>query len=223
MALPCVEEPAHLAMQGDRECYYAVILRIHKKLRLCITMGKFKKYEIGHDHPVVIDLSNYLPTHHLCKQVEMIVSELDTSEIERKYSDVGQNALHPKMMLNIIFYGYIVGIRTGRKLAQACEEQLPFIYLSKSHRPKKSALNDFRKNHYKHFEEFFLQVLKKCQASGLGDTSLSIVDGSKKEANSSKRRTKTKEQYEKWRQTLLEDIASLEQGLTSDNKEIKKN
>jgi len=173
-------------------------------------MAKFKEYKTGTDHNLVINVSDYLPADHLCKQMEKIISGLDTSAIEATYSDLGQNALHPKLLLGIIFYGYAVGIRSGRKLAAACQEQLPFIYLSKSHRPKKSCINDFRKNNYPHFSGLFIQVLKKCQAFGLGDASFSIVDGSKKEANSAKRRTNTKEQYEKWQQTLLEDIASLE-------------
>lgn len=184
-------------------------------------MAKFKKYEIGSDHPLVIDLSHYLPDHHLCKQIEKIIFDLDTSMIEATYSEIGQNALHPKLMLNIIFYGYMVGIRTGRKLAQACEEQLPFIFLSKSYRPQKSSLNDFRRANYAHFMDLFLQVLKKCQESGLGDASFSIVDGSKEEANSSKRRTKTKEQYEKWQQTLLADITALEMELSSNEQKKK--
>jgi transposase len=183
-------------------------------------MAKFKKYEIGSVHSVVIDLAHYLPEDHLCKHIEKIVSNLDTSLIEAEYSELGQNALHPKLMLSVIFYGYTVGMRTGRKLAKACEEQLPFIYLSKSYRPQKSCINDFRKNNYLHFADLFVQVLSKCQESGLGDASFSIVDGSKEEANSSKRRTKTKEQYEKWQQTLLADIASLEQELS--NQESKK-
>lgn len=185
-------------------------------------MAKFKKYTIGSDHPVVIDLEHYLPEEHLCKQIEKIVSDLDTSAIEAKYSDLGQNALHPKLMLSVIFYGYTVGIRSGRKLAKACREQLPFIYLSKSYRPQKSCINDFRKDNYLHFAELFVQVLSKCRESGLGDASFSIVDGSKKEANSSKRRTKNKEQYEKWLRTLRADIASLEEKL-SDQEPVKKN
>jgi len=185
-------------------------------------MAKFKKYEIGSDHMEVIELSHYLAEDHLCKQIEKIVSSLDTSSMEAKYSEFGQNALHPKLLLSIIFYGYTVGIRSGRKLSEACQEQLPFIYLSKSYRPKKSCINDFRKDNYTHFSALFVQVLKKCQESGLGDTSFSIVDGSKVEANSSMRRTKTKEQYEKWQQSLLDDIACLEQEL-SDSEQVKKN
>lgn len=134
--------------------------------------------------------------------------------MEAKYSELGQNALHPKLMLCIIFLGYMVGIRSGRKLAQACGEQLPFIYLSKGYHPKQSSINDFRKDNYTHFEDLFLQVLKECQELGLGNASFSIVDGSKMEANSSKSRTKTKAQYEKWLESLSEDIACLEKELS---------
>ena len=174
-------------------------------------MSKFKKYEIGSAHGVVIDLGSYLPEAHLCKQIEKIVWELDVSLIEATYSELGQNALHPKLLLSVIFYGYCEGIRSGRKLAQACSEQLPFIYLSKGYRPQKSSINDFRQSNYVHFKDLFVQVLKKCQEAGLIDASISIVDGSKQGANSSRKRTKTQEQYEKWRDCLLEDIASLEQ------------
>ena len=173
-------------------------------------MATFKKYETGHAHGVVIDVGSYLAEGHLCKQVEKIVTKLDTSAIEAAYSERGQNALHPKLMLSVIFYGYMEGIRSGRKLAKACKENLPFIYLSKGYQPKKSAINDFRKKHYAHFSSLFLQVLSKCSEAGLVDASLSIVDGSKIEADSSKKRTKTKEQFEKWQQHLKEDIAALE-------------
>lgn len=188
-------------------------------------MEKFKEYETGESTSVMINLGNYLPGNHLCKEVEAIVSSLDTSELEKDYSRLGQKALHPKLMLSVIFYGYIVGIRSGRKLAAACMENLAFIYLSKGYRPKKSALNDFRKDNYQHFKNLFSQVLNKCmEQDNLVDTKISIVDGSKLKANSSKRRTKNHAQYKKWEARLLEDIASLEQAcLARGNKGIKKN
>lgn len=183
-------------------------------------MATFKKYQTGHSHEVVIDVSNYLEDCHLCKQMEKIVSSLKTDAIEAGYSERGQNALHPKLMLSVIFYGYMEGIRSGRKLAKACKENLPFIYLSKGYQPQKSAINDFRKKHYTHFANLFVQMLNKCSEAGLVDASLSIVDGSKIEADSSKKRTKTKEQLEKWQQNLMEDIAALEK---QTGEEVKKN
>lgn len=190
-------------------------------------MATFKDYDIGDNYSVVFDLGTLLPSDHLCKQIENIVNDLDTSAIERHYSNVGQNALHPKLMLCIIFYGYAQGIRSGRKLAKACEESIPFIYLSKGYFPKKSAINDFRKDHYIHFSALFLQVLEKCRNAGLADPRLSIIDGTKLSSNSAKRRTKTIEQFERWQANLEQDIASIESGLKKqplqDNSQIKKN
>ena len=180
-------------------------------------MATFKKYDIGESYSVVLNLGMHLKEDHLCKQIERIVSELDTVQVESKYMSTGQNALHPKLMLSIIFYGYAIGIRSGRKLATACAENIPFIYLSKGYFPKKSAINDFRKDNYQFFSGLFLQVLQKCQAAELADPKLSIVDGSKLESNSSKRRTKTKEKYEQWQAHLLEDIVSLENAIENIN------
>ena len=184
-------------------------------------MCTFKKYETGEDFSMQIDIKDYISEDDLCKQVEKIVSELDISSLESNYSELGQNAFHPKMLLSIIFYGYTTGIRSGRKLSKACKENLPFIYLSKGYQPGKSVINDFRKDNYQHFSSWFNQVLKKCIASGLGDAELSIVDGSKLRANSSKRRTKTEEQYEKWEQRLLADIASLEKECSTTEQQME--
>ena len=189
-------------------------------------MATFKKYDIGEEVSVELNLSNYLPADHLSKQLEKIVSELDISFIECTYSERGQNGYHPMMLLNLIFYGYMIGIRSGRKLSKACKENLAFIYLSKGHQPSKSVFNDFRKEHYQHFTNLFSQVLKKCMVMGLANPELSIVDGSKLRANSAKRATKTKEQYEKWQQYLLADIASIEEEISSSkdvNSKLKKN
>ena len=188
-------------------------------------MATFKKYDIGEESSVVLDLANYLSSDHLCKQIEQIVSDLDTSSIEEQYSDLGQHALHPKLLLSVLFYGYATGVRSGRRLSIACRENLPFIYLSKGYFPGKSVINDFRKDNHQHFSGLFVQVLAKCMELGLGDPKISINDGSKISAHSSKRRTKDLAGFEKWRQTLQVDIASLESVVVEKKEEIsfKKN
>jgi transposase len=172
-------------------------------------MIKFKQYDIEQPLKLKIDFNEFIPKDHLSRKVEEIVSELDVTEIIETYKKNGQKPYHPRMILSIIFYGYMTGIRSGRKLETACRRDLVFIYLSKCYGLGKSTLNDFRKLHYIHFESLFLQVLQKCQQAGLVSSAISIVDGSKISANSSKKRSKTKAQFEKWQQCLEEDIAEL--------------
>ena len=97
------------------------------------------------------------------------------------------------------------------------------MYLSKNCQPKKTSINHFRMQHYLHFADLFGQVLKACQSEGLGDSSITIVDGSKLLANSSMRRTKNQKQLEKWRQTLSDDIASLNKEMVVNSEAVKKN
>jgi len=177
-------------------------------------MVKFKPYAIGESVELKIDLEDYLPSDHLCRHVEWIVSELDTTSLECSYSVKGQHAFHPKMMLSIIFYGYTVGIRSGGKLEKACKEDLAFIYLSKSYQPRKTSINEFRRIHHPHFEGLFKQLLTKCIAAGLVDADKDIIDGSKIAANSAMKRTKTQSKYEKWLGHLKEDIQQIEQELS---------
>lgn len=176
-------------------------------------MAKFKPYNVDRKLNINLDINHIISNTHLCKQIECIVSSLDTSEIEDTYSPIGQNGLHPKMMLSIIFYGYATGIRSGRKLSTSCQENLPFIYLSKGYFPKKTVLNEFRRKNYLYFHDLFVQVLKIADQQGIGDFTFSIGDGTKIEANSSKHRTKNKEQFGKWRASLLEDISEIEKEL----------
>ncbi len=184
-------------------------------------MAKFKPYNVDRELNINLDINHIISNTHLCKQIEQIVSSLDTSAIEDTYSPVGQNALHPKMMLSIIFYGYTVGIRSGRKLATSCEENLPFIYLSKGYFPQKTVLNEFRRKNYLYFHDLFVQVLKIAGQQGIGDFTFSIGDGTKIGANSSKHRTKNKDQFNKWRASLLEDILEIEKELSEEKMNLE--
>lgn len=183
-------------------------------------MAKFKPYTIGLEESWTLDIKSLLPKDHIVYELERFVSKLETSEIESKYSELGQRALHPKLLLCILFLGYIKGIRSGRKLATACAEQLPFIYLSKGYLPKKTVLNDFRLANVDYFKNYFQQFLSffdKKQASG----STSIFDGSKILANASRFQSRDKATYEKWLGHLEQDIEAIEKQLAQGKKELE--
>jgi len=149
-------------------------------------MAKFKPYQTGLESGWTLNICDLLGKDHLVFFIEHCVSQLDTSKIEATYSCLGPNAFHPKLQLSVLFYGYMQGIRSGRKLATACKEQLPFIYLSKGYFPKKTAINDFRKANVGYFKDYFQKFLTLFDKNRK-DASTSIFDGSKIAANASKR------------------------------------
>ncbi len=57
------------------------------------------------------------------------------SPIEAKYSYLGQKSYHPYLLLKILFYGYSIGMRSGRNIAAACESDTAFMFLAAMYKP----------------------------------------------------------------------------------------
>ena len=72
-------------------------------------MAKFKEYRI--DQPMLFppSINDYVPKEHLSRFVSKVVEILNTEDIENKYSNLGQNTYHPKLIIKILFYGYATG------------------------------------------------------------------------------------------------------------------
>ena len=157
-----------------------------------------------------LQLDDFVPSDDPCRVIRRLVWDLDTSAIEATYSDIGQNAYHPKMLLSVIFYGYSQGLRSGHKLSQACKTDIRYIFLSQGYRPSKTTLNDFRRTHFERFEHLFMQVVQKCIELELVDLDKPVFgDGTKIRANANGKRSKTKNKYEKWLVHLQDDITEL--------------
>lgn len=142
-------------------------------------------------------LEEFVPEGHLARLVSKVINDLDTSPIEDKYSKRGQKTYHPKIMLKLLFYGYAIGIRSGRKIAQACETDTAFMYLAQMHHPDFRTINDFRKNHAPEIGDLFASILAVARELGLAKVGTIAVDSSKIRANASVKRSKDRAGYER--------------------------
>lgn len=137
-------------------------------------------------------VTDYLPDNHLAKTIHEIVDGLNLSVIEKKYSDIGQHAYDPKTMVSLIFYGYSIGVRSSRKISQACEERFDFIFLSDGLKPSHDRISDFRKDNFEELKDIFKIIVLVGANLGLaklGNIKVSI-DGAKIKANASSKLTK---------------------------------
>ena len=80
-------------------------------------MGKFKPYDREQTYLFPLTLDEFIKDDHLARVIDEIIEGFDTTNIEKKYSYLGQKSYHPKILLKIMFYGYSIGIRSGRKLS----------------------------------------------------------------------------------------------------------
>ena len=172
-------------------------------------MAKFKPLREDQEFLLPPSLEDFIPKGHLARLVSKVVGEMDTSAIEDKYSEKGQRTYHPKILLKLLFYGYSVGVRSGRKIASACETDTAFMYLAQMYRPDFRTVNDFRKNHAEEIVDLFCSILAVGSQLGMTKVGLIAIDGTKLKANASVKRSKDHKGHERRRAELKTRVEAI--------------
>ncbi len=133
-------------------------------------------------------LQDWLPESHLVYFVSDVVDQLDLSAIESVYEKEwrGQPPYHPRLMVKLLLYGYCLGVRSSRKIAQRLVEDVAFRVLAAGNQPDFRTLSDFRKIHLPALEQLFQQVLRLALEAGALKLGRVALDGTKMKANASK-------------------------------------
>lgn len=121
-----------------------------------------------------------------CFIYEDIFNSIDTKEVEKKFSMIGQHAYHPRLITAILIYSYSQGIFSSRKIEGKCKKDLSFMYISHRNCPNFRVLSDFRKDNWQFFVECFKASVKIAASLGMVSLGHVGIDGSKFAANTSK-------------------------------------
>ena len=156
-------------------------------------------------------LDEWLPQDHMARFIDESIDELDISEIQRVYEQElrGYPPYHPRMMLKILIYGYCTGVRSSRKLAKKCVEDVAFRYLAANNFPDFRTISDFRQRHLASFKALFLEVLLLCRQAGIGNLGKVSLDGSKIKANASKHKAMSYGRMKSEEERLMQEIEKL--------------
>ncbi len=166
------------------------------------------------------NIFDLLPDDHDCFVFKDLFEQLDTADIEAKYSCKGQNAYHPKKIVGILIYGYTHGVFSSRQLERRCNEDLSFMYIAGMNSPNFRVLSDFRKNNPEFFHACFKQTVELALEMKLVSLGHVSFDGSKFKANSSKHKAMNYKHLKEKEQKLCEEIELLvEQANVSDSEE----
>jgi len=154
-----------------------------------------------------------IPEEHPVRLVNEVVDKLNISGILALYKGGGSSAYHPRMLLKVLFYGYLSNIYSCRKLAKALEENIHFMWLSGGSTPDFRTINRFRSERLKEeIHDLFSQIVLLLQDLGYVSLEVQYVDGTKMESFSNKYRFV-------WRKRVEKDKAKLEtkiSGILSD-------
>ena len=154
-------------------------------------------------------VDDWLPKDHIARFIVEIVDSLDVSIIEQSYSSKGRKAYPAKVLLGLIFYGYISGVYSSRKLENATHESVPFRYIAANLHPDHDTIATFRKQFLKELDSIFLQILliaSEMNILKLGNVS---TDGSKLMANASKHKALSWEYAKKLEAQLKNELQYL--------------
>jgi transposase len=171
----------------------------------------FKKVPEGYYSRALFpgNIFDTLPKDHECFLYKDIFQQIDTSDIEKKYSRRGQNAYHPKLIVSILIYAYSRGVFSSRQIERRCREDLSFMFISEMNCPNFRVLGDFRKNNPDFFHACFKQSVLLAMELGLASLGHVSLDGSKFKANTSKHKAMSYKRLKDREKELTEEIESL--------------
>jgi transposase len=170
---------------------------------------KFRSYE---QHQIMLlpeSIEDLIPENHLVRAIDIVVEQLNLDQLYNSYGEEGQPAYHPKMLIKILLYGYATNIRSSRKLSEKLDSDVFYMYLAGMQMPDFRTISDFRKNKKEYLCEVFKEVLGICRQIGLVSLGHIAIDGTKIEANSSRKMMKDKEDILKIEANIERQVKSL--------------
>ena len=135
--------------------------------------------------------------------VDEVLAAIDWSDWEAKYNGQrGQPPIHPRYIAGAILYGMYRGIRSSRKLEEACRYRFDFIWLVEGLHIDHTTFAKFRTKFGRPLKGLFRQI--GCVAMRLGLIRLGEVafDGTRVKANNSRYKTLTAKTLEEKLQAL---------------------
>ncbi len=146
---------------------------------------------------------------HIVRTIEAMVERLDVSDIEKQYSTLGRPPFHPKLMVKILVYAYSSGLRSSRKIEEACKSNVYYMYLSRRITPDFWTLCLFRRKFSNEIEGLFVQLVRLCVEMKVTKLGKISIDGTKLRASASAKKTKKKDELEKLMKTIREEVRTL--------------
>src|SRR5258705_8245099 len=133
-------------------------------------------------------MRSWLPPDQLAWQVIEVTGPLDLGGFAAAYraGGQGQAPYDPAMMAGLLLYCYFKGIRSSRKIAAACIDDVGCLVICGGASPSHRAVAEFIRRHRPEIRRLFVQVLSLLAAEGAVAGHTAAVDGSPVSGNASR-------------------------------------
>jgi len=123
----------------------------------------FKKYDQNQQFLLPLRLDSFVPEDHIARIINDIIEAVDITAIESTYSENGSPAYHPRLMLKILLYGYMITIRSSREIQKMTNTDTAFMYLTAMQHPDFRTICRFRSTYLDSIKDIFTQVVTICR------------------------------------------------------------
>lgn len=171
----------------------------------------FRAFDPHQDLLLPPSLDEWLPAGHMARFIAELVDEhLDLSRIHAAFTEgKGAPPYDPRLMVRLLLYGYVTGVRSSRKLEAACVDVVAFRWLAAGQAPDYRSIARFRRRHLSALGHLFLQALALCQAAGMVKLGRVALDGTKLRANASRRKAMSYARMSEKEKVLAQEVSDL--------------
>ena len=170
-------------------------------------MSRYKKYEPKQHMILPIDPDKMYPIDTFERFLVDTIEKLDLADFNKNEDDKGgESRYDPRSLLGMIFYGFSKGTFSSRKLSNACQSDLGFMFVSGYAEPEHSTICRFVQQYKEELKKIFTQILYIADNSGFLDYSMIALDGTKIKGNASKQFCGTLKDFEKRKNKLEKNI-----------------
>ena len=175
------------------------------------TQDQYKISEGNNQLVLVLNSEILLPEDAPVRVTSAQLEELDYRKLYEAYSSRGRKSVtDPRVLFKVMAYGYQCGIYSTRKLEEACQYRVDFMWLLENGKaPDHSTLSRFRTGRCAEaVEDLFYQYIQLLKKQGEVDHKSVFIDGTKIESRAGRYtfnwRGTAEKNLEKARKAVLE-------------------
>ena len=149
------------------------------------TQDQYKISEGNNQLVLILNSEILLPEDAPVRVTSAQLEELDYRKLYEAYSSIGRKSVtDPRVLFKVMAYGYQCGIFSTRKLEEACQYRVDFMWLLENRKaPDHSTLSRFRTGRCAEaVEDLFYQYIQLLEKQGETDHASVFVDGTKIES-----------------------------------------
>ncbi|MGI4944388.1 MAG: transposase [Janthinobacterium lividum] len=149
----------------------------------------------------------WLPQRHLARFVAEVVAGLDLRAMTGSYRGSDEASWHPQLPLGLIIYGYATGVFSSRKLERTVFDSVAFRFIAEH--PDHDVICAIRQRFLPEIKGLFVQVLGVARETGVLKLGTVALDGTKIQANASRRSALSYEHTGRIEARLKAEVADL--------------